>query len=260
MKQTILSLKQSDLLENLVVNYGQIVTSDQIHAEAGKYFDYQHTKDMIARLVDNGWLIRLKRGLYAISDFASRGHLFLSPVVIANLIESDSYVSFEAALQQYRMFDQLTNKTISISLKQRKAFTLSGTEYAFVKTRPEYYFGWQELPVEQFSARVATPEKALIDMVNFHRSRYSIDLVIEKLFEHKADFDLARLNDYLARFSTTMIKIFGFLYDLIGINSDDLYELINPKAGTSWMIPGDRNFNAKWRLYYHEYFDKYKNR
>ena len=193
MKQTILSLKQSDLLENLVVKYGQIVTSDQVHAEAGKYFEYQHTKDLIVKLVENGWLIRLKRGLYAISDFASRGHLSLSPVVIANLLESDFYVSFETALQQYGMFDQLTNKTISVSLKQRKSVTLSGTEYAFVKTRPEYYFGWQELPIEQFSARVATPEKALIDMVNFHRSRYSIDLVIEKIFEHKDDLDLARL-------------------------------------------------------------------
>jgi hypothetical protein len=30
MKQTALSLKQNELLENLIVNYGQIVTSDQI--------------------------------------------------------------------------------------------------------------------------------------------------------------------------------------------------------------------------------------
>jgi len=258
MKQTILSVKQSDLLENLVVKYGQIVTSAQIHAEAGKYFDYKHTKNLVVKLVENGWLIRIKRGLYAISDFASRGQLSLSPVVIANLLESNSYVSFETALQQYGMFDQLTNKTISVSLKQRKSVSMSGTEYAFVKTRPEYYFGWQELLVEQFSARVATPEKALIDMVNFHRSRYSIDLVIEEIIEHKNDLDLTRLNRYLESFSTTTIKIFGFIFDITGNYSDDLYKLINPKAGTSWMIPGDSNFNAKWRLYYHDYFDKYK--
>ena len=33
MKQTILSAKQGELLERLIVKYGQIVTSDQIFAE-----------------------------------------------------------------------------------------------------------------------------------------------------------------------------------------------------------------------------------
>ena len=32
MKQTILSVKQSELLEKLIVNHGLIVTSDQTHS------------------------------------------------------------------------------------------------------------------------------------------------------------------------------------------------------------------------------------
>lgn len=258
MKQTILSVKQSELLENLIAKYGQIVTSDQILSQAERSWDYKQAKNLVTKLVENGWLIRIKRGLYAISDLSTRGFLTLSPYVIANLLVSDSYVSFESALQQYGMFDQLTDKTISVSLKMYKAVKLDSTEYSFVKTKPEYYFGWQEVNVDNRNARVATPEKALIDMVNFHKSQYAIDLVIEKLQEHKSDLEMVRFNDYLSKFSLTTVKIFGLIFDLIGINSDKLYELAKTKHGTHWMLPGDSKFNAKWRLYYRADFDKYQ--
>lgn len=258
MKQTILSVKQSELLENLIVKYGQIVTSYQIISEAKRFWDYRQAKNLITKLVKNGWLIRIKRGLYAISDLSSRGFLSVSPYVAANLLNHQSYVSFESALQYYGMFDQLVGKTISISLIQYKPVKLAGMEYSFIKTKSEYYFGWQNVLIESHTARIATPEKALIDIVNFHKSHYSIDLVIEKIRDYQSDVDMARLNDYLGKFSSTTIKIFGLIFDLLGINSDTLYKLVNTRRGTNWMLPGDNQFNAKWRLYYNDFFDKYR--
>jgi predicted transcriptional regulator of viral defense system len=258
MKQTVLTLKQSELLEDLIVKHGQIVTSDQIFSVAERFWDYKQAKNLITKLVKNGWLIRIKRGLYAISDLSTRGFLSLSPYVVANLLVPESYVSFELALQNYGMFDQFTDKTISVSLKMYKSVTLNSIEYGYIKTKPDYFFGWQDIQIDNQSARVATPEKALLDMINFHRSQYSVDLVIEKLVEHKNDLDFARLNGYLLKSSTTTIKIFGLIYDLLGMNSDELCELIKAKPSTNWMLPEDSKFNAKWRLYYNDYFDKYQ--
>jgi predicted transcriptional regulator of viral defense system len=258
MKQTILSLKQSELLENLIVKHGRIVTSDQIFSEAERYWDYQQTKNLVTRLVKNGWLMRIKRGLYAISDLSSRGFLTLSPYVVAQLLIPESYVSFESALQHYGMFDQSTDKTISISLKAYKAVILNSVEYRFIKTKPDYYFGWQEAKIEDQIARVARREKALIDLVNFHRSLYSVDLVIEKLLAYQNDLDIALFNSYISKFSSTTIKIFGLIFDLVGINSDHLYKLVKSRHSTHWMLPGDKQFNARWRLYYNAVFDKYR--
>jgi predicted transcriptional regulator of viral defense system len=257
MKQTILSAKQSELLENLIVKHGQLVTSHQIFEEASASWDYKQLKNLITKLVKNGWLIRIKRGLYAISDLSSRGSLTISPIVVANLLVADSYVSFESALSQYGMFDQLILKTVSVSLKEYKSVRVAGLDYSFVKTKPKYFFGWQDIQVDNNTARVATAEKAIIDMVNFHKSHYSIDLVIEKLSEHRNDLDLARLNDYLSKFPLTTVKIFGLAFDFLGIDSDGLSKLVS-KRGTHWMIPGDKKFNSKWRLYYNPYFDKYQ--
>ena len=244
-------------MENLIVKHGQLVTSHQIFEEASASWDYKQSKNLITKLVKNGWLIRIKRGLYAISDLSSRGSLTIPPIVVANLLVADSYVSFESALSQYGMFDQLTLKAVSVSLKEYKSVRVSGLDYSYVKTKPEYFFGWQEIQVDNKTARVATLEKALIDMVNFHKSHYSIDLVIEKLSEHKNDLDLARLNDYLSKFPITTVKIFGLVFDFLGIDSIGLSRLVS-KRGTHWMVPGDKKFNSKWRLYYSPYFDKYK--
>ena len=257
MKQTILTTKQSELLERLIVKYGQIVVSEQIYKEAEGVWDQQQAKKLITKLVGNGWLIRIKRGLYAISDFNNRGFLSLSPYIVANLLVKDSYVSFESALSYYGMFDQWTNKVISIAKNRYKAIQLGSNEYSFINAKDQFFFGWKEITIEGRVSRIATSEKALIDIIHFHKSKYSVDLVIEKLQEHRESLDIEKVCEYMSKMSTTTTKIFGFILDLLHIDSHTLYESIKIKQSTHWMFVGDRKFNAKWRLYYDEYFDKY---
>ena len=257
MKQTILNTKQSTLLENLIVKYGQIVTSGQIYSQVDGLWNQQGTKKVIVELARNGWLIRVKRGLYAISDLSNRGFLTLSPHVVAHLLVKDSYVSFESALAYHGMFDQLTNKTISISQVQYKSVLLQSVEYGFVKVLSKWFFGWEEVNIDNKTVRMATAEKALIDMIQFHKSKYTVDVVIEKLSQYKGSLDLQKMTEHLGKMSLVTMKTFGFLFDLLGIDSGDLYNHIKLK-GTHLMLSGDTKFNAKWRLYYDEYFDKYQ--
>ncbi|MFH0739650.1 MAG: type IV toxin-antitoxin system AbiEi family antitoxin domain-containing protein [bacterium] len=261
MNYTILSTKQSELLEQLIVKHGQIITSQDIFSQAKESWDYQQTKNLITKLVKNGWLMRIKNGLYAISDLSNRGFLSLSFYTVAGLLVKDSYVSFESALQYYGMFDQLAGKTISVSLKKFKTVLLNNTEYSFIQTKEKLFFGFQEEIIDNKATRIATAEKALIDIINFRKSKYAVDLVIEKLAEHKHSLDLARLAEYLKEFSQATIKTFGFIFDLLKIDSVDIYRLaensIKIKHSTHRMLLGDKKFNAKWRLYYDEHFDKY---
>lgn len=258
MKQTVLSTKQSELLESLIVAHGRIVTSSQIYDKAKEVWSQQQTKKVIGKLAENGWLIRIKRGLYVISDLSNRGFLSLSPYVVANLLVKDSYVSFESALNYHGVFDQLTNKVISISLTRYNSVQLNVTEYSFVKIQEKWFFGWEEVDVDNQSIRIATAEKALIDMIQFHKSKYSVDLVIEKLRQNRDSLNMDRLQEYLGKMSITTIKIFGLIFDLLDIDSTSVYGLLKNKRGADWMFTGDKTFNAKWRLYYDEYFDKYQ--
>lgn len=258
MKQTILSAKQSELLENLIVANGHIVTSKHIYDNAKLLWDETQVKNIITKLTTDGWLIRLKRGLYAISDLSNRGFLSLSPYAVANLLVTKSYVSFESALSYCGMFDQLTDKVISISRTRYKTAQLNAIEYSFVNVQEKWFFGWQEVVIDKQAVCIATAEKALIDMIQFHKSKYSVDMVIEKLRLNQNNIDKGKLDDYLSKMSASTIKIFGLLHDFLGIDSSHLYQLVKDKRGTDWMFAGDKTFNSKWRLYYDEYFDKYK--
>lgn len=262
MNHTILSIKQSQLLERLIVKHGQIVTSRDIFNEAEDNGHNQQTKNVITKLVKNGWLIRIKNGLYAVSDLSSRGFLSLSFYAVAGLLVKDSYVSFESALQYHGLFDQMTEKIISVSLKKFKTRSINQTEYSFIKTKEKLFFGWQEVIVDNHSVKIATPEKALLDMINFHKSKYAVDLVIEKIQNHQDDLTFSRMIEYSKNFSEVTIKTIGFIFDLLRIDSAPVYKLIEQsiktKQSTHRMLAGDKKFNAKWRLYYDPYFDKYK--
>lgn len=258
MKKTVLSTKQSELLENLLVSYGHIITSRQIHEQAKSLWDKTQVKNIITKLTIDGWLIRIKRGLYVISDLSNRGFLSLSQYIVAHLLVSQSYVSFESALSYYGMFDQLTDKVISISQRRYKAVELNATTYSFINIQRKWFFGWQEVVIDSQTCHIATAEKALIDMVQFHKSKYSVDLVIEKLRLYQNTLDEVRLNEYLCKMSLSTIKIFGILYDFLGIDSSTLHKLVKDKQSTHSMFVGDKKFNAKWRLYYDEYFEKYR--
>lgn len=258
MKQTILSTKQSELLESLIVTYGHIVSLDQIYDKARLQWEKTQIKNVVTKLTSDGWLIRLKRGLYAISDLSNRGFLSLSPYIVANLLVKDSYVSFESALSYRGLFDQLTNKVISVSKSRYKAIPINAIEYDFVKVQEKWFFGWEDVAVENQKVRIATAEKALVDTIQFHKSKYSVDLVIEKLHSNLHSLDIERLHEYLAKMSTTTVKVFGFIFDLLGMESSHIYSLLKNKRSTDWMFAEDKKFNAKWRLYYDEYFDKYQ--
>jgi len=258
MKRTTLATKDADLLEKLIVRYGKVVSSNQIEDEAKHTWDYQQTHNRIQKLVKNGWLIRIKRGLYVIADLSSRGSISISPYVIANLLVEESYVSFEAALAYRGMFDQLTSQFTSVSLKQYKTTDLDSIQYRFTKTKQKMFSGWELVEIENMSARIAFAEKALVDMIHFRKGKYVVDLVIEKFQNYQEDLDIDKLFQYASLASLKTMKVLGFVFDLLGMNSEQFFQSISNSRSTHRMSPDDKTFNSKWRLYYDEYFDKYQ--
>jgi predicted transcriptional regulator of viral defense system len=239
-------MKDLTLIEKILVEKGRIVK----HSDLREYLsEYSDINKKISTLVDKGLLISLRRGAYYISKLGSLGYTSISNYIIANSIGDESFVSFEAALSFHGVFDQGLQKYRSISKKQYLDKAIEGITYEFVKVKDLSYFGYEVESVDGGQARIATKERALLDLIEYKKSINTLSLVLEKLSQYKNDIDFKLIAKYLENHSQITIKSCGFFFDLIGKDSKKVELLVN-KESTSRMSESSLKFNNKWRLYY----------
>lgn len=256
MKHTILSRKELAILEKIIANYGSIVRFNEIEKLVGDDYSYDELKNEVSFLAKRGWLVRIKRGVFAVASLESHSFANTSPLVIANVLAPDSYVSFEYALNYYGLFDQLSNRIIGVNTKTTKKFTFQDQEYRFLNVKPDYFFGFKEISINNQIAKVADLEKAILDYLYFRNDTYSNDLVLEKLKDNKDDFDFEKLKDYGLLYSLSVKRRLGFLLNLVGEETDELLSGIKKRGGYSKLTKNSNKFNAKWRIYYEDRFTK----
>jgi len=254
MKHTILSRKELAILEKIIANYGNIVRFNEIEKLVGDDYSYDELKNEVSFLVKRGWLVRIKQGVYAVASLESHNFANISPLVIANVLAPDSYVSFECALNYYGLFDQLSNRIIGVNTKTTKEFTFQDQVYRFLNVKPELFFGFQEVSINNQTAKVAELEKAILDYLYFRNDTYSYELILEKLKENKDGFDFGKLKKYGLRYSLSVKRRLGFLLDLVGVESDELLFESKQRGGFSKLTKDSNKFNAKWRIYYEDRF------
>lgn len=255
MKNITLTPRDSHLLEDAIVAYGDVASFDQLVALSG--MERTYARKRISQLAAQGWLVRIKKGLYALSDISSSGFLRLSQYTVAQLLVEDSYVSFEAALQYHGMYDQLLQTIRSVACKQYKTTEVGGSTYRFTKASAAYFYGWETVVIEGHQVKMATAEKALLDLLMFERTIYVTDLVLEVLRDQHHALYRDRMQEYLARSTITVQRICGFLFDLAGIDSTRVAALVIEAKGSSRITKQSCVYSHKWRLYYDEHFTQY---
>jgi len=256
MKRISLTADELENIETALIQFGSVVTFDQLSSFFDE--DRQYTRIRINKLVKQGWLKRIKKGVFVIADLSSRGSLSISHKAIVNILAEEAYISFESALQHHGLYDQLLTSINSISLKQYKSTTIDSITFNFVKTQRRYFYGWDTHDIDGQAVNIAHTEKALIDLIQFHRSRYTTDLVLEILREFKGDISQSRLTDFALQANLTTRRILGFLMDCVNWDSDRLLASVLDRQSVSWISRSeDRIYNHKWRLYYDRHFERY---
>ncbi len=253
LKNTILSKSDSRLLEEVVLAYGQVADSRQLH----KIFEQVYSRESdrkkrISFLTKAGWLVRIKRGLYlVVTDLSSLAAGNVSNLVISNALNGKSYVSFANALNWHGMFDQLTKSVDAVTTARARSYRFQNTEFRFFRVEERLFFGFSKERANGKSVNVAEKEKVILDYLSLRRNATSLSLVFEKLREHKNGFDFSKMMNYAKTYTLTIQRNLGFILDTIGVSSDALFAIASKKkSGFSKMHAKAKVFNAKWRLYY----------
>ena len=129
----------------------------------GKYAAPRHK---IASLEKTGQIVRLKRGQYVVSPKVT-GKI-LSTELIANHIYGPSYVSMESALRYYGLIPESVYATGSMTLKRSRDFENSIGRFDYTQCTSDYYaIGIRQINEKDYSFLIATPEKALCDLIAY---------------------------------------------------------------------------------------------
>lgn len=234
------------LSEKILIEKGRIIK----YADLKEYLAYYSDIDKkVSALIDKGLIVNLRKGVYYLSKLGSLGYTSISNYIIANAIGEKSFVSFEAALGFHGLFDQGLQKYRSVSKKQYLRKEIEGIKYEYVKVKTLNYFGFETENVDGGQARIATKERAVLDIIEYKRSISSTSIVLEIFAQSINDINLERLRDYLKNYSQVSVKIVGLFLDIIGKDSRGVRLLVN-KNSTSRMLESSDKFSNKWRLYY----------
>ncbi len=235
------------LLEDLLANHGQILTHQSL---VNKFSYLKNPNNKIHSLVKKGWLVNLRRGLYYLAELGSLSYASISSYLVANAVGPESFVSFEAALQFHNFFDQGLNKYRSISKKQYLNKELEGIRYEYIKTKEKNFFGFRQERVNGGIARIASTERALLDLVEYKKTSFSVSLVLETLKLHASNLDLQIIYQSLKNYSKVTTKTFGLFLDLTQQNSQPILQLLKEDSSRSKLLPSSDKFSSKWNLYY----------
>ena len=118
----------------------------------------------LVRWVKAGRLIQLRRGVYALSGPYRK--VDPHPFLIANTLNRASYVSLQSALAWYSMIPEYVPEVTSVTTGRPELVTTGVGAFLFRHVKPELFSGFCRIEVvERQQAIVATPEKALVDLL-----------------------------------------------------------------------------------------------
>lgn len=130
---------------------------------------YKYPNDKISKLILNGDIIKLKKGLYVNSQ--KYRNSLLSKELISNLIYGPSYISFDMALSYYNLIPEKVLVCRALTTKRSKNFNTKLGLFQYTFSEDAYYsIGITKNNNNNNHFLIACPAKALCDKIIFTKN------------------------------------------------------------------------------------------
>ncbi len=222
--------------------------------------------EALYHLRKNGWIVSLRRGLYAVSSTVpgvTPAHEF----EIAAALVDPAAISHWSALHYHGMTDQLPRSvfvlTTTVTSPPRvrgtqsrassgRGYPIGETTYEFIQIKPERFFGTERLWIGESRVAITDPERTLLDGLS--RPQYCGDFAeVLHAFEVWGDrLQLDRIIEYAQRLDTAASKRLGWVLENQGMNPEHLrpleklpikgYRKLDPTG------PRDGPLNRRWMI------------
>jgi predicted transcriptional regulator of viral defense system len=163
--------------------------------------DLPYLQRQLSRWVSLGYLKQLRRQHYVLA--APYQKTQPHPFLIANRMVRASYISGESALSFHGLIPEYVPAITSVTTQRPARWTNSYGQFLFQHIKVSSFFGYERVELGQRqSAFVATPEKALLDLVHLRRGADAQGYLQELRLQHFDKIDFKELDHYVERLTS----------------------------------------------------------
>jgi len=199
---------------------------------------------LLSKLAASGWLLRLRRGLYA-GMGKLPGEVEVHPFAVATNLVSPSAISHWSALHHHGLTEQVPRRVTASAPKKvvtpsmraassqnremeerlagrqagRHTWEVNGVEYEYYTVAADRFFGIEEVWVdEHFRVPIYDKERSLLDGFAAPRLFGGLSEALGILEEHAGELDLEKLAQYALRYGKASVaKRLGWALDRAGV-------------------------------------------
>jgi len=190
--------------EELVALIGDepVFTSGLLHASAGSAAGL---RVQLGRWVEAGKVVQLRRGVYTLAPPFRR--VEPHPFLVANRLRPASYVSLQSALAYHGMIPEGVPTVTSVTAGRPATFETPIGTFLFRHVTRAMFRDFRPLAVATGqTAFVATPEKALLDLVHLTPRGDRSDFLAELRLQNLDELDGTELEDLARRLAAPKLQ------------------------------------------------------
>lgn len=262
-KRTVLGV---ELVRKLVELGDRIFTIDRarkLAPEVGLREEY--LREALYHLHTNGWIVPLKRGLYALSTSVpsvAPTHEF----EIAMALVSPAAISHWSALHYHGLTEQVPRRVFVLTTTEasiprargekakdvERGYPAIGIVYQFIQVKPERFFGIEKIWVGEARVTITDPERTLLDGLAMPRYCGDFAEVLHAFEVRGTALDLARIIEHALKLDTAVSKRLGWVLEQQGVDPSKLSRLAElPIKGYRTLDasgPRKGQYNHRWML------------
>ena len=224
-----------------------------------------YLRQALHHLAKSGWLVWLRKGLYALSTSVP-GVTSAHEFEIAMALVPYGAISHWSALHYHGMTEQVPRKVFAItplnrSIPQSRSkqgrhegsgFKVGGTLYQFICVKPGRFFGTEKLWLGEARVTITDPERTLLDGLTMPQHCGDFAEVLHAFEVRGNRLNLERIIDYALRLDAATAKRLGWVLEQQGTSLGLLESLVRlPIKGYRTLDPrGPRKgpCNSRWMI------------
>ncbi|MBI5489814.1 MAG: transcriptional regulator [Deltaproteobacteria bacterium] len=216
-------------------------------------------RNFVAALVHRGIATRLKPGLFILVPFElGREREYLgNPLVVARELANGGsyYISHASAMDIHRMVTQPQFVVCTTSPKAIRPRTVLGTEFRFVRCKPEHLFGITDhWATKTEQVRVSDIERTVIDGLKQPELCGGFTEVAKGFWMRREDVDTGKLVAYALRLDVgAVIRRLGYLLETFEVDARRELKHLRARLTATYaildpLLPAEGKLMARWRL------------